>query len=626
MKKSTKKQTKVIFWVIFSLIVSGCIYRPGMNYLNQEPYPVLEPIVDAYSDKYVNIGLIQGEGHLSPYTGKLITDVTGVVTAVRDNGFYIQSITPDENFHTSDAILVHIRKPIDETVRRGDYVLVSGIVEEFIPGGAQSGNLSTTQVVVEEITIYSSNNKLPEPIIIGINGLVPPDTIIDDDQMNEFNLFDGIDFYESLEGMLVRIEDAVVVSPKNQYGEIVVLGDFGKFASGLNIRGGITINKEDFNPERLILDDVFVLTPDVKVGDQFINPIIGIMDYSFGNYKILPIEKMVPISNKLERQTYSRKSDSEITIATYNVENLSPLDEIGRFEQLAIDITNHLDLPDIIALQEIQDNNGFIDDDIVSADLTFRILIDEIQKLSNVHYRYIEISPINDMDGGMAGANIRVGYLFRTDRNLKFINENPKNNFFEAEINKLSNEISLIPNPSLVGINNFAFNQSRKPLVAEFLFNEQKIFIINNHWTSKSSDNSLFGRNQPPIYYSESQRMDQSKAVKDFLLEILRIGKESHIIVLGDMNDYYFSNSILNLEEGTGLVNLINKLPKNERYNYIFEGNSQNLDNILISKLLLNSFLDINIVHINSEYPINLRLSDHDPIIVTFDGKTLGSK
>ena len=619
-----KKSIIGFFWVIFSIIISGCINRPGMNYLNQESYPVIEPIVATYSDKYINIGLIQGEGHFSPFTGKFIPDITGVVTAVRDDGFYIQSITPDNNLLTSDAILVHIRNPIDKIVRSGDYILVSGIVEEFIPGGTQSGNLSTTQIVVEEITIFSHNNKIPDPTIIGMNGLAPPDKIIDDDQMNEFDLLDGIDFYESLEGMLVRIEDAVVVSPKNQYGEIVVLGDSGKFASGVNFRGGITINKDDFNPERLILDDVFVSTSDVKVGDQFKNPIMGIMDYSFGNYKILPIEKIEPISNILERQSYKRKNDSEITIATYNVENLSPLDEIGKFNQLAMDITYHLDLPDIIALQEIQDNNGFINDDIVSADITFRLIIDEIQRLSNVKYRYVEISPFDDIDGGMEGANIRVGYLYRTDRNLKFIYKLPKNHIFEAEIKELYNDIYLVPNPSQIGINNLAFTQSRKPLVAEFLINEEKIFIINNHWVSKSSNNSLFGRNQPPIYYSESQRMDQSKAVKDFLLEILTVRKESQIIVLGDMNDYYFSNSICNLEEETGLVNLINNLPTNERYNYIYEGNSQNLDNILISKFLLNSFLDINIVHINSEYPVNQRLSDHDPIIVTFDGKTLG--
>jgi hypothetical protein len=86
------------------------------------------------------------------------------------------------------------------------------------------------------------------------------------------------------------------------------------------------------------------------------------------------------------------------------------------------------------------------------------------------------------------------------------------------------------------------------------------------------------------------------------------------------MNDYYFSKSVKTLEEDTGLVNLIEQLPIFDRYNYIFEGNSQNLDNVLISQSLVNYFQKIDIVHINSEFPFTQRMSDHDPIIITFQG------
>jgi hypothetical protein len=64
---------------------------------------------------------------------------------------------------------------------------------------------------------------------------------------------DGIDFYESLEGMLVQVNNARVVGPTNRFGEIWVVGDNGSNASGANMRGGLTLIESggvvDFNPD-----------------------------------------------------------------------------------------------------------------------------------------------------------------------------------------------------------------------------------------------------------------------------------------------------------------------------------------------------------------------------------------
>ena len=58
----------------------------------------------------------------------------------------------------------------------------------------------------------------------------------------------------------------------------------------------------------------------------------------------------------------------------------------------------------------------------------------------------------------------------------------------------------------------------------------------------------------------------------------------------------------------------MNTLPENERYSYVFDGNSQVLDHILVSKALKK--VDYDVVHINSEFA--QRSSDHDPQIVRF--------
>jgi uncharacterized protein len=36
-------------------------------------------------------------------------------------------------------------------------------------------------------------------------------------------------------------------------------------------------------------------------------------------------------------------------------------------------------------------------------------------------YQYRQLDPVDDQDGGEPGGNIRVGFLFRTDRGLSFV-------------------------------------------------------------------------------------------------------------------------------------------------------------------------------------------------------------
>src|SRR5215204_4509263 len=51
----------------------------------------------------VRIHDIQGAAHLSPRTGQVVTNVPGIVTATRTNGFYLQDPSPDADPATSEA-------------------------------------------------------------------------------------------------------------------------------------------------------------------------------------------------------------------------------------------------------------------------------------------------------------------------------------------------------------------------------------------------------------------------------------------------------------------------------------------------------------------------------------------
>ena len=94
--------------------------------------------------------------------------------------------------------------------------------------------------------------------------------------------------------------------------------------------------------------------------------------------------------------------------------------------------------------------------------------------------------------------------------------------------------------------------------------------------------------------------------------------------MLGDLNDFEFSRTtdILVGSGSTALVDLPRTLPVNERYTYVFEGNSQVLDHILLSRSLASgpaarqapSAYAYDIVHTNSEFAD--AGSDHDPQVV----------
>ena len=69
------------------------------------------------------------------------------------------------------------------------------------------------------------------------------------------------------------------------------------------------------------------------------------------------------------------------------------------------------------------------------------------------------------------------------------------------------------------------------------------------------------------------------------------------------------------LTGGKALKPLITTLPSNEQYSYVYEGNSQTLDHILVSPGVRR--FDYDVVHINAEFAD--QASDHDPQIVRVD-------
>lgn len=559
---------------------------------------------------------IQGGGHISPKVGQTVKNVNGVVTAVRADGFYIQDKQPDDNNATSEAILIYTAST--PQVKIGDDVLVNGKVEEFIPGGSATGNLSITEIVTPEVTVLAKGQSLPNPVIIGIGGRIPPNEIIEDDRNEVFDPeMDGLDFFECLESMLVQVNNAVVVGPTNAYKEIVVLADNGQGAGVRSARGGIVLRKNDFNPERIILDDLLTILPDVSVGDRIENPIIGVLDYSFGTFRILPKQRLTVIPGNLKAEIVEAVPAGEFTISAFNLQNLDPSDGQKRFNDLAKVIVTNLGSPDILSLEEVQDNNGAIDGTVVAADQTYQMLVKEIQLLGGPKYEYFDIAPEPNQDGGETGGNIRVGFLYRTDRGVIFKKVEGGTATRAVTARQGANGIELSFNPGRIEPTDMAFLSSRKPLIAEFTVNGAKVIVIGVHMNSKGGDTPLFGRYQPPILTSETQRMQQATVISRFISDLLSLDPKARVILLGDVNDFQFSRTGEKLTN-SGMVDLINTLPEGERYTYTYDGNGQVLDHIFVSPGLKEKLTYFKPVHFSSEFPVARRTGDHDPVYARF--------
>jgi len=103
--------------------------------------------------------------------------------------------------------------------------------------------------------------------------------------------------------------------------------------------------------------------------------------------------------------------------------------------------------------------------------------------------------------------------------------------------------------------------------------------------------------------------------VNNFVDAILAVDGNARIVVLGDLNDFQFSTPLATLKGGV-LTNLTDSLLESERYSYVFDGNSQALEHILVSASLLNALPEYDFVHVNSEFAV--QASDHDPALARF--------
>ncbi|MEV7086831.1 endonuclease/exonuclease/phosphatase family protein [Streptomyces sp. NPDC093085] len=580
---------------------------------------------------------IQGNTRISPYAGSTVTDVPGIVTALRvtgtSRGYWVQDPKPDKDPATSEAVFVFTGSTTPQ-VKVGDSVLVSGKVSEYYPGGAASGNQSVTEITGPTATVLSSGNALPAAEVIDAKTI--PDTYAPKATAKDGNIESlalkptkyALDWLESREGMRVQVVNTRVVGASNAYGETWITT---KPKENATPRGGTLYGSyAQPNSGRLLVASVTGEKADANVGDTLTGATTGVLDYSnYGGYGLQATQLGKVKSGGLKPEVAKKAKSDELAVATYNVENLAPTNPQSKFDRLATGVVKNLSAPDIVSLEEIQDNNGNKDDGTVAADKTLQQFTDAIKAAGGPAYEWRSIDPEDKKDGGEPGGNIRNVFLFNPKR-VSFVDRPGGDATTATKVVQApatggkpgkGNEkgkgngkggITLSNSPGRINPTSSAWLNSRKPLVGEFTFQGQQVFVIGNHFNSKGGDQSLHSRFQPPVLSSETQRLAQAKEVNSFVTGLLKQDAKAKVVVLGDLNDYQFSKPLAALTQGKVLTDLINTLPKNERYSYVYDGNSQTLDHILVSPAVKKPAYEV--VHINAEFAD--QASDHDPQVV----------
>jgi predicted extracellular nuclease len=468
----------------------------------------------------------------------------------------------------SDAIFVYSR---EWKATKGAELVVTGECVDYIKHDSAK---PVTQLRLESATVKSTD-------AVGLQAIV---------LTNEFLPLNNISLatlLNSLEAMLVAIEPGqTFVAPSNNFGDYVVALDspvFDKTAPRTEHGGLIAdqTNDQRWLPGFRITNYNHALR--VNVGAKLKSRIEGPLNYRVDSYQISLSEPFEVDENFIQlTKSNLTPSDGSLTVMTLNCFNLDPNVESptkvknprqdvdddwgeGRFHTLANAVVLQANIPDIVALQEIQDSDGAELSERVDAAETYRLLILTIKQLCGVEYSWVDINPQLNADGGQPGGNIRNGFLYNPSR-------------VRVDIESMH----------VIGQGNWAFDDSRKPLVCDFIENVsgKRLTVINVHLASKRHQESIFAPINSGVDGKLGVRIEQAHLIHREAKKVLNYGNEYYIT--GDFNDSEYSRTLEALCADDA-VNLVMHLAETERYDYNHRGKLQVLMHGIVSGGLARS-------------------------------------
>ena len=557
--------------------------------------------------------------------GVVVGDFQNTGTTVKLNGFFVQQLVPDADPLTSEGIFVYA--PGNATrVAIGDFVQVSGVATEF-------GQTAGAGAKPDSITQIAGTTADPLSISICGSGVAVAPTQITLPVADESTL-------ERYEGMLVEISQPLAVT------ELFELGRYGQLVLSLNGRqfnntNGNTATTHAQNLlSRIMVDDgaspqnpnpiPYLSTAGTdgtrRIGDTT-QKVTGILSHNFGAYRIQPTAAPT-FAQTNPRQPTAPVVGGSLKVASFNVLNYfttflngetasgqtgqgcsfgtgpaaaancrgaNNLNEFQRQQAKIVAAIAGLDA-DVVGLMEIQNT------DVATNDL---------------------LAALNAKVGAGTYAAVNSG-VFGTDAIKVDILYKP------AKVHRVGNAVL----PTGADLADYTAASGRPPLAQRFsaVGNNGGFWFVVNHLKSKGSCPGTGDVDLGQGCFNVA-RTRQANALNSFVAKLKLMGPpEGDVLMMGDFNSYLLEDPTKVLETA-GNESLLKRMPANDRYTYVFGGETGALDHAYASASLGAQVSGVSVWHINADEPTALdyntdfttddrfaptpfRASDHDPVLV----------
>ncbi len=609
--------------------------------------------VQSSSATVTPINQIQGSGLVSPFAGQVVT-TTGIVTRINfnpdtssaDAGFFIQTPDAEQDADSRTSEGVYVFTASAPQVAVGDAVRVRGTVSEFF-SFTQIGSSPT-------VTVVSNNNTLPTPVALTPNILNPAGTLTQ---------------LEPYEGMRVQASSFLAVSPSNNFNEFFAVLNVNSRSRGFTRtrtlkrrdfssrvqptprpfrEPGIPISESlppgapanvprfDENPERILVDlgDNGIPRPPAVVAGAIISgsevnnpsatPLVGVLDYSFGNYRFI-VTSGYSVPAGLRATPVPELTANEFTIGSFNLENfyVTASDFSIRVVKASKVIRDVMRAPDIIGVQEVGDLQ------------TLQALAERIDEGATAagqtmpNYQAYLIEGDDDTQ-----ADIDVGFLVKPARVIVTnVTQEGRNATY---LNPISGQQEL--------------TNDRPPFVLTALVVAPDgapafpVTVIVNHLRS------LIDVDDDGTNGEGARVRAKRRAGAEFLANLINARQTANpnerIVSVGDYNAFQFNDGyvdVIGTILGTpapsdqvtlassdlvepNLFDLVETLPASQRYSFVFEGNAQVLDHIIVNQAARARVTRFAYGRNNADFPEAFktdasrseRVSDHDLPVAYF--------
>jgi uncharacterized protein len=425
---------------------------------------------------------------------------------------------------------------------------------------------------------------------------------------------------ERNDGMLVEFNQTLAVT------ELFELGRFGQLALSLGGRqfhpnnGNAVVTHAQNLLARIVLDDgASVSNPAPtpyfsavgaagvrRMGDT-VPKLTGVLSHNFGAYRLHPVTAPV-FTAANPRPTAAPTVAGNLKVASFNVLNyfttIGPSSNTARGANTGVEFARQRDKiveaiagldADVLGLMEIENNNDLATNDLLAALNT---------KLGAGTYAAV--------NSGTFGTDaIKVDILYKP-----------------AKVQRVGGTVL----PTGTELTNYVAASGRPPLAQRFasVANGGNFWFVVNHFKSKgtcpTSGDTDLGQG-----CWNAARTVQAAALNSFVTKLQAQG-ESDVLTMGDFNSYLLEDPPKAMEAAS-FESLLKRMPANDRFTYVFGGETGALDHAYASASLQSQVTGVGVWHINADEATVLdyntefktddryaatpfRASDHDPVIV----------